>query len=201
MFKVFLLITGLLSLEARTCFAQAQEASASEPVHFNIRTAVDTSLPAGILAVTLCDTTNQPIVIVRSQNPTQQTLVHEAVHVMQVERNGGCPDGWMKLVHDRISLVNAEAEATCVEAYWTEAQGGENHRKIIQGTIQSLLELSKWRAKGNGPEWELTPGEIAHAFNQFCPEAGEPRWPATGTTTIRKYPERKAASHSPLTGR
>jgi hypothetical protein len=187
----YLLIVAvvLFGMQPRTGAAQAQavtQQSADAPsVRLDIPVAIDTTLPEGVAAVTVCDSStgkSRPIVVAKYE-PTPETLVHEGVHVLQIMRYGGCPTGWLHITNDKISLLNAEAEAYCVEAYWLHAHTGKEVRKSLVEAVRSLLELSTARAKFVGPEWQLTPGEIGEAFTQACPDNTEPRFvPGTSFT-------------------
>lgn len=175
---------------------QAQQADSTQRI--NIPFVIDTTLPENVAAVTLCDNvTGQPGVVARYR-PDRSTLVHEAVHVLQVLRHGGCPAGWDYITANRFALVAAEAEAYCVEAYWVQNTYGREARKVLVEAVRALLDLSTDRAKRLGPEWQLTPGEISAAFTQACPSQ-EPKFVAGLTST--SYADSAGAVHSTYTPR
>lgn len=174
---------------------QAQQADSTR---INIPFVIDTTLPGNIAAVTVCDdSTNTPGVVARYA-PDRSTLVHEAVHVLQILRHGGCPAGRDYITANRLNLVAAEAEAYCVEAYWVQNTYGREARKVLVEAVRALLDLSTERAKRLGPEWQLTPGEISAAFTQACPSQ-EPKFVAGLTST--SYADSNGTVHSTYTPR
>lgn len=155
---------------------------AQDTVH--VEWAVDTTLPGGVGGTTICNPkTNQPIVLVPTSHPTPTVLMHESVHVMQIQRAGGCPDGYTRITNTPAALLDLEAEAYCAEAYWTGNKYGFEPRKTLARALRWMVDFSVERAKIRGPEWVLTPGQVAASFNKFCPNV-EPKYAGSSYTGV-----------------
>lgn len=190
--KLLVYLASMVVLLSSTVHAQADAA------RINIPFVIDTTLPKNIAAVTVCDDSTHTPGVVARYRPDRSTLVHEAVHVLQIIRYGGCPAGRDYITANRLALVAAEAEAYCVEAYWVQNTYGREARKVLVEALRALLDLSTERAKRLGPEWQLTPGEISEAFTKACPSQEPAVIPGTVATS---YTDSKGQVHSTYTPR
>jgi hypothetical protein len=184
-----LALAGFLAAGPCTCIAAAQAPTAAEVVDsFGLTVVVDTALPPWVVATTLCTklpgtTSQQPVVVVRTERPNVASLVHEAVHVAQIERYGGCPKGWEWLVANAERLLAAEVEAWCVHAWWLAAYNGSEPQQILALAERWLYDASVERVKVEGKRWQLERAQIAVAFRKGCPSNMPEHIPGTTSTT------------------
>jgi hypothetical protein len=169
MFKIYFIVFFLV-LQARTCLGQVQQNGDTLSVEF----VWDSTLPRGIAAVTICRETN-PVIVSKYRNPPPEVLVHETAHVMQVLRAGGCPRGWQAITANKLALITAEAEATCIEAWWLFYNKKQDVRRTLNVALRQFHQLAAERATVFGEQWRLTPGEISQAFEAACPTETEPK--------------------------
>lgn len=188
------LVFILLVVSALSGFAHAQTVvrppSELDIVH-------DATLPPGVLAVTACNKlTNRPIVITKHWPPEASVMVHEAVHVEQIKRYGGCPRGLKHMVRNRLSLLDIEAEAYCASAYWSALHERTDIRTTLNLAVRGLHQAADMRAVAQGNEWRLSLEEITSAFSKICPQIPEPAHRTIGSDETASGRERLRTGES-----
>lgn len=130
-------------------------------------------VPKGMVAVTVCQD-GAPIVHFRredgvfTEEEAGELWAHEQTHIQQLTRDSSltCEQAFAKMVGDPVSLVKAEAEAYCNQAWYLSAHGGIDPLRTIAKAVQVM---SAYLNGGNDLAYRLPLDQVAHLFMESCP--------------------------------
>ena len=180
-----LLLLAFLALVPCTCLsaqAPSDDPGANIPDSLTALVRYSDSLPPGVLGRTRCTRDNRTLVEVRKP-VSRETLIHEAVHVVQFYRAGGldCNKGRRAVVKNKYTLLAAEAEAYCVQAMWAWRHRGAAPEVSLRMAAGWVTEASY---RTTDERWHLSSTEVREAFIRACPGYVEPVPPA-GLTVVQ----------------